>query len=155
MINRLLAKSIPEPMSGCWIWIGAQVPRGYGTIERLRTTKGIRGGTISAHRASWIAFRGEIPPNLVVDHKCRNRACINPDHLQLVTLRENILLGIGKAAMLARQTHCKRGHEFTTINTRVYRRGPLRRERSCRTCIRAFKRLRRAKLKHADDNPVV
>lgn len=76
-------KSIPEPNSGCWLWLGATANRGYGqaTIGRSRVT--------SAHRASFIAYRGYEPVGLDVDHLCRNPICVNPDHLEAVTHQEN------------------------------------------------------------------
>lgn len=74
--------------SGCWEWIGSRWQRnGYGMV-RLRVGKRNRG--TCAHRASWIAHRGAIPDNLQIDHLCRNRKCVNPEHLEPVTGQENI-----------------------------------------------------------------
>ena len=90
-----------------------------------------------AHRVAWELFRGPIPEGLQLDHLCRNGACINPNHLEPVTGRENTLRGFGVASMRAKQTHCKRGHEFNESNTRM-----LDRHRICRTCKREYERER-------------
>jgi hypothetical protein len=75
-------KYIPEPMSGCWLWLGSCDDKGYG--------KGIHGKRrYKAHRQSWIIHRGEIPPGLCVLHKCDVPSCINPDHLWLGTKADN------------------------------------------------------------------
>ena len=93
-----------------------------------------------AHRVVYEILVGPIPVGLELDHLCRNRACVNPDHLEPVTTRTNLLRGYSPWACRARQTHCKRGHEFTPENT--YGTGDGR--RYCRTCRRAHHRESRA-----------
>lgn len=78
--------------------------------------------------------RGSIPKGLTLDHLCRNRACVNPVHLEPVTNRVNILRGIGITAQNARKTHCKHGHPFTVENT-IYKHGGG--WRICKICNRA------------------
>lgn len=108
----------------CWVWTGSLAKRGYGSFCPS-------GKSVSAHRYSFELARGEIPEGLHLDHLCRNPPCVNPDHLDPVTVRLNILRGDGEAAKNAAKTHCLRGHEFTSENT--YTNG---RRRVCRQCER-------------------
>lgn len=75
-----------ENENGCWIWQGKLSPEGYG-----RTS--LRSLSQMAHRAIWQELRGPIPKGMVLDHKCRERACVNPDHLRVVTLGQNNHMG--------------------------------------------------------------
>lgn len=115
---------------GCWEWGAGHVSAGYGTF----TFGGI---TYRAHRVAYTLARGPIPDGMTIDHLCRNRGCVNPDHLEPVTSRENTLRGVGPSAENARKTHCVHGHEFTIENTYVYGRF-----RFCRTCNRIRSRER-------------
>lgn len=142
-IERLMSKVTKT--STCWLWTGATDSHGYGSFK-LTTPEGRfdRG----AHRLVWIAFKGEVPEGLVLDHLCRVRHCVNPDHLRVVTQAENTLAGIGPAAINARKTHCKHGHEFTPENTYIF---PSTGTRACRECQRRWTRKANAKRK---SNPV-
>jgi len=93
----------------CWEWTACK-SRGYGQIN-------IDGKLKLAHRVVYELLVSEIPKDKVIDHLCRNKACVNPKHLEVVTQRENTLRGIGPTARLAKRTHCKNGHEYTAENT--------------------------------------
>ncbi len=110
---------------GCWQWLAGQNGIGYGTFrcgDKLKL----------AHRASYEHFVGPIPNGLEIDHLCRNRACVNPAHMEVVTHRENTLRGATVTAANARKTHCNRGHRFTEANTYKYGGRPGRYCRACR-----------------------
>ena len=89
--------------NGCWVWMRSRHGFGYGFFGVNRRTR-------RAHRIAWELLRGPIPDGLTLDHLCRNPPCVNPDHLEVVTMRENTLRGESVTAINARKTHCKRGH---------------------------------------------
>lgn len=111
----------PEPNSGCWLWTGHINPKGYGRF----------GAGEMAHRASLRRECIPVPPGMEVDHTCKTRCCVNPDHLEVVTHRENLLRGDTVAARSAAATHCPQGHAYEGRNL-VMRGG----RRSCRECQR-------------------
>jgi hypothetical protein len=106
--QHIAEKIWPEPNSGCWLWGAATVSTGYGQLR-------FGGRHWPAHRLVWELLVGAIGDGLVIDHLCRNRACVNPAHLEPVTFRENILRGDGVAAHRARRTHCKCGRGYDLI----------------------------------------
>lgn len=117
--------------NGCWVWPLLRRD-GYG-----QTCVGIDGRTERfPHRVAWFLFRGSLPPTgMQLDHTCRVRACVNPDHLEVVTPLVNIMRSSGVTAENARKTHCHKGHEFTPENTIIdYPKG--KRRRTCRSCGR-------------------
>ena len=113
--------------SGCWIWTGEITSDGYGRFR-------LRQKYISVHRFVYEFLKGPIPVDLVPDHLCRVRCCCNPDHIELVTGRENTLRGETIAGGFAKRTHCNKGHEFTPENTIM--RGDWPSARRCRTCFK-------------------
>lgn len=116
------------PETGCWMWTGSVDRGGYARIQ-------MPGNVLeSAHRMSFLAAKGYLPPlGCDLDHLCRSRSCVNPDHLEPVTHRENILRGEGLAAENARKTHCKNGHALDSVNTYMERRKD-RHVRKCKQC---------------------
>jgi len=121
---------------GCWEWTGVKTRNGYGTIH-------FNGMTTCAHRVAVLLSGRAIPPDMEIDHLCRNRGCVNPDHLEVVTRQVNILRGFGRAWQLKNLTHCQRGHAFDSLNTRITVSG----DRSCRACTRIWNRAYYAKRK--------
>lgn len=116
-----------DKTEGCWNWTACLSDRGYGLFRR--TEYGTR-----AHRIAWSLLRGPIPEGAVIDHLCRNRRCVNPDHLEPVGVRVNTLRSpLAITAINAAKTHCIRGHEFTSENTYLPPRGAGR-YRDCRKC---------------------
>ena len=110
---------------GCIDWPGAIDSYGYGRLQVGPKWK-------QAHRVVWERKHGNIPKTKQIDHLCRNRKCVNVEHMELVVQRENILRGNGPTAQNARKTHCKRGHPLSGKNLMVCLDGG----RWCRECGR-------------------
>ncbi len=106
-----LAKRVSVTESGCWEWLGALDPQGYGRISGIHPTTGIR-QPLLVHRACYEAHVGSIPDGLHLDHLCRNRKCCNPEHLEPVTPRENMLRSEHRSAVALRTGKCSRGHDI-------------------------------------------
>lgn len=159
LIDRFLRNVSPEPNTGCWFWTGQMTKNGYGRFrvqENMRKTFGL------AHIFSYRAYKGPIPKGMEIGHKCHDscgdcaggsscphRSCVNPDHLEAMTHKENLRRGRGPmpgalagAVIQKAKTHCPRGHEYTPEN--LYQTAKMRR---CRTCDRIRARVKHRKLK--------
>jgi hypothetical protein len=111
-------------VADCWEWTGSCDRHGYGQFyDGVRNTR--------AHRYAYKTLVGPIPRGLVIDHLCRNTICVNPDHMQVVTVRENTLRGNTFQARNLRKTHCPQGHPYDQANTYLHRG-----KRHCRICQR-------------------
>lgn len=119
-------RHVERQCDGCWRWTGALNGEGYSNFS-------VPGIGRSAHRFAYVAFVGPVPAGLTLDHLCRNRACVRPEHLEPVSNRENVLRGIGISAKNAVKVACLQGHPYSAENTYVTPDG----RRGCRTCRRA------------------
>lgn len=108
----------------CWLWSGV-LSNGYGKVRINYVLQ-------YAHRVAYTWLVGPIPEGMTLDHGCRVRNCVNPEHLDPATNADNVLRGEGLAAQNKRKTHCVRGHRFTAENTYVRPNGG----RNCRACRR-------------------
>ena len=122
---RFWSKVVPAGALDCWRWGASLNDGGYGQIM-------IGNRPLRAHRVAWELLRGDIPTGLVIDHLCRNRACVNPWHMEPVTNEVNIERGNFRSTRRPPKTHCPSGHEYVGDNIRIGTDG----YRSCRACER-------------------
>lgn len=116
---------VPGPLdTPCWVWRGRPEAHGYGVVKR-------EGRAWKAHRWVWSELFGRrLPPKL--EHLCRNRLCVRPDHLEPVDHKTNVFRGIGPTAINAAKDGCIHGHPFSGENLIVRANGG----RDCRECMR-------------------
>lgn len=110
--------------TNCWEWQRTKKAAGYGHM-------GLKGKYMNAHRYFYQRLVGPIKPGLQIDHLCRNRGCVNPEHMETVTPKVNVLRSNSLFAINARKTECPKGHEYSYLNTYVHDG-----KRHCRTCIK-------------------
>lgn len=114
----------------CWEWVGPLVAAGYGYF-RLTPVPG-SGAGVRAHRYGWEYLVGPIEEGFTLDHLCRNRRCVNPDHLEPATRGDNVLRGYSPNVRTYRSNRitCKHGHVWDSATTALDRKG----RRYCRRC---------------------
>jgi hypothetical protein len=125
----------------CWNWTGGIINRGYGLFwdgDKFQL----------AHRFSYELVHGKIPENMTIDHLCRNHLCVNPLHLEVVTMQVNQLRGFGQGGLNARKTHCPRGHPLTPENIIKFKNN--RNTRQCRICKNERERAKRKELREVN-----
>lgn len=128
--SRFFDKVAVIPFHECWEWIGAKI-KGYGSLSGSGRPR----RTLIAHQVSLQLHGFDIPKGMHVDHKCRNRSCVNPQHLRIVTPRINAIENSDcPSAINAKKTHCIHGHELSIDNlvggsSKYY-------GRQCKTCAR-------------------
>ena len=122
--HRRFWEKVVNGENGCWRFTGCINLWGYGTMK-------INGRSFLAHRLAFLEIVGDIPDGLVLDHLCRQRDCVNPRHLEPVTIQENIMRGFGACAQYARRTHCSRGHGLSPENIYPTKNTKHRRCKEC------------------------
>lgn len=128
-LERFEAKFALDSVTGCWLWTACRTGGGYGQFS------GTHRRCVPAHVWSYEHYVGPIPRGLVLDHLCRVRHCVNPMHLEPVSVGENLLRGETRAAANAAKTHCQNGHPLTGDNLYLkpgHREGHF--QRICREC---------------------
>jgi hypothetical protein len=136
-----------EKTPECWLWNGAIKPNGYGRFSPKQDFD------VYAHRFAYELLKGPIPEGKEIDHLCRNRRCVNPEHLEAVTHAVNLFRGNTINRKAAQTTHCPKGHpliEGNLVLSHLYSRG----KRECRTCEierqrRKYDKIRKRPLKVA------
>lgn len=124
---------VDKTSSDCWIWTGRLYHHGYGVFKFNKKN-------FVAHRVSWELVNGEIPADLQLDHLCKQRNCVNPEHLEPVTAHEN--------KRRTRRSQCRRGHPFTKENILILRcKGKTR--RACKACDSIYRHSENRKTKQA------
>jgi hypothetical protein len=133
-LNESFMSKVKHIPNGCIVWIAARDSNGYGQFGMPRH---LGGAFVRAHRLAYEVCHGQIPAGMVIDHLCNNKRCVNPDHLEAVTQKENCSRAAGIRARA--RTYCRQGHRYTDENTYFYPSG-----RRCKTCLNVRKRKYRA-----------
>jgi hypothetical protein len=131
--KRFIAKVAAMESGICWLWTGSRYPTGYGQLWNGERPE-------QAHRISYRLRHGAIPDGCEIDHLCRNRGCVNPEHLRAVPHRENMRVSDTIMGRNAAKLFCMRGHPLSGQNLYTYAKTGAR---HCRACLAAYARERR------------
>lgn len=133
-IAERIKSKIKVQSSGCWVWQGATDNKGYGQIR-------VRKGTHLAHRISYFIFTGINPEGKHCCHKCDNPPCVNPAHIFLGNMKDNIIDSVQKRRHYnSKLTHCRKGHELSGDNLSYQKTKGGGVERRCKACSNARSR---------------
>src|SRR3990167_5119238 len=119
-----------QKTAGCWNWLG-RLNHGYGTFVLAGEARRFNR---RPHRIAYGYLRQEVPAHMTIDHLCRNRGCVNPAHMEVVTMGANNMRGNSPSSLNKKKTACRHGQLFTEDNTYAEKGKPN--ERVCRTCKR-------------------
>jgi hypothetical protein len=149
-----LPEYVVDPDTACWLWARGLTYDGYGQLRQGKRQR-------KAHQIFYERYRGPIPAGMTIDHLCHNadvacvggktclhRHCVNPAHLEAVTIRVNTARGRTITALNAGKTHCKHGHPFDASNTLIERQTGGGYRRACHACQLVRKARWRLKKKH-------
>lgn len=127
--------------NGCWLWQGPLDRDGYGTFYLRRRNR-------RANRVGWFSANGPIPDGMVVNHTCRSRSCVNPQHLNLITPTDNSLRDSASLGYVnSQKTTCPRNHTYDGV---YVNRKTGKRQRTCSICDREKARRLKAKWRAED-----
>ena len=132
-VSQRFNKKFIKDKSGCWLWQACTNADGYGKFL-------LHGKSSYAHRIAYVIYKNKIPAGLEIDHLCRVRSCVNPDHLEAVTHKINVLRGSSPQVSGVRQrekTHCPSGHPYSGQNLNMVMQPTGRYGRVCRACHNA------------------
>ena len=132
-LNSFDRRHMPEPNTGCWLWIGGLKPDGYARFNTRKT----------GHQMSFEHWIGKVPEGKEIDHICNMRCCVNPKHLQAITHKENIAKS-GAWEFNRKKTNCPKGHPYSGDNLYV-----LGTNRQCKICRRAYVKAYRLRKKES------